>query len=201
MLMAVYCGLSTIPLRVGTVFRRSLISGFPETSEEFTIVSVNTITNLIVCNSEFKHCTFYVGVGYHPMYDNVRINDVVIVSQPAPRTNLIYMNYTYNIVDEVAHGSLSLPSLSPPQLTRSGSVADDPPGLEDPNAFLVVGMRFFLTRHATTCYTIVSTDGCPIHSIACSTEDYGLLTHFKVRMYGKENAYFLDTRYIVEDII
>ena len=72
---AVYVnGFSSTPLRVRSVFRRHGV--------EYEVVDVDVPNHLVRCTSMIEYRTFYVRSGFHPLYDNLRVNEIDILFQP-----------------------------------------------------------------------------------------------------------------------
>ena len=209
--------LCTLPLQVGSTFRR-------DGSMSFQVVAIDADDQLVTCKlvDEEEWRIFYNFGGRHPLYENIRMNDVDMIIHP-PNQHLGSLGFAthFNIVDEVAFGSPA----QPPQQTLGQSLlqiadqiydddeivdaiieqpflynfygyADNVPNLDE-TAFLRVGYRFYITADGIIPYTITAIDGDPVHTIeCCDLQDRSC--SFRLKSYGKEDAEPLQLRDMVE---
>ena len=84
--------------------------------------------------------------------------------------------------------------------SEDDSEDDSMPELElvDPNSYFsfVVGVCFKKYSHETEIYTIISTDGSPVHTIEC-VDSTGATFFFKILPHGKDHAIDLLTMHLV----
>ena len=106
--------LCTLPLQVGSTFRR-------DGSMSFQVVAIDADDQLVTCKlvDEEEWRIFYNFGGRHPLYENIRMNDVDMIIHP-PNQHLGSLGFAthFNIVDEVAFGSPA----QPPQQTLGQSL-------------------------------------------------------------------------------
>jgi len=202
---------SILRLQIGSTFRR-------DGSAFFEVVAIDAVDHLVTCKSvdrEEWHI-FYNYCGRHPVYENIRMNDVDMIihpnTGPAPIFNvptisdLAIRRYNSIIIYDVAFGSSldALPRdtimdtrLGEPMIYNFYEHADTIPELVDDTAFLRVGYSFTITAEDNVPYTITAVDGDPVHTIEC-TAPSGNTHVFRVKSYGKEGAELLQLRDIVE---
>ena len=107
-------------------------------------------------------------------------------------TNYLYNSLAanVNIVTDDESEIADLPELE--TLSEESGSDDEMPDLLEPGATFNfrVGIRFEFRNH-TTVYTVMGTDGCPVHTINC-IDNHGTTSQFRVLPHGKDSALPID---------